>query len=255
MDQAIGRLLTTLTAQGQDQNTLIMFLSDNGGSPYDRGRQGTLPDPGATWEYGLGWAHVSCTPFRHYKRNMFNGGAATPFIAHWPAGLKPRGAVTDQRGHSIDLMATLMDVSGSTWPATFDGKPLAALPGKSLRPIFAGETRAPHEVLYFHLMDHRAVLAGDWKLASDWGRPWELFNMARDRTELRDLSASEPERLAQLTALWQEWWANKNPALLRSGGGEPIYRRLDDSTDRTQGGNSERDQALPKARKKQQQPP
>ncbi len=250
MDQAIGRVLATLKAQGQDQNTLIMFLSDNGGSPYDRGRRGTLPDPGAAWEYGLGWAHVSGTPFRHYKRNMFNGGATTPFIAHWPAGMKSRGAITDQRGHIIDVMATLMDVSDTTWPTTFEGKPLAPLAGKSLRPIFAGEARPPFDALYFHLMDHRAVLAGEWKLASDWGRPWELFNVAQDPTELSNLSAKEPQRVAHLTALWEKWWADKNPALLRSGGSEPAYRRLQDETFRTQGGNDEPDQAATKARKK-----
>lgn len=250
MDQAIGRVLATLKALGQDQNTLIMFLSDNGGSPYDRARRGTLPDRAAAWEYGLDWAHVSGTPFRHYKRNMFAGGATTPFIAHWPAGLKPRGAITEQRGHIIDVMATLMDVSGATWPTTFEGKPLAPLPGKSLRPIFAGETRAPHDALYFQLMDHRAVLAGEWKLAADWGRPWELFNVAADPTELHNLAASAPQRFAQMTALWEKWWGDKNPALLKSAGGEPVYRRLQDGTDGTQGGNNEPDQAAPKARKK-----
>jgi len=250
MDQAIGRVLATLKAQGQEQNTLILFLSDNGGSPYDRGRRGTLPDPAAAWEYGLGWAHVSCTPFRHYKRNMFAGGATTPFIAHWPAGITPRGVVTAQRGHIIDVMATLMDVSGTRWPSTADGQPLAPLPGKSLCPLFAGETRAPHDALYFQLMDHRAVLAGDWKLASDWGRPWELFNVATDPTELRDLASGDPKRFAQMTALWEKWWADKNPALLKAAGAEPVYRRLEDATDRTQGGNNEPDQATPKARKK-----
>lgn len=252
MDQAIGRVLAALKAQGQDENTLILFLSDNGGSPYDRGRRGTLPDPSAAWEYGLGWAHVSCTPFRHYKRNMFAGGATTPFIAHWPAGLKPRGLVTPQRGHIIDVMATLIDVSGTPWPSNFDGKPLAPLPGKSLRPIFAGETRAPHDALYFQLMDHRAVLAGDWKLASDWGRPWELFNVATDPTELNNLAATDPKRFAQMTALWEKWWADKNPALMKSGGSEPVYRRLGAGSDGTQGGNAEPDQAAPKSRKKKQ---
>ncbi len=250
MDQAIGRILAVLKAQGQDQNTLILFLSDNGGSPYDRGRRGTLPEPAAAWEYGLGWAHVSCAPFRHYKRNLFAGGATTPFIAHWPAGIKPRGTITTQRGHIIDVMATLMDVSGATWPAAFAGKPLAALPGKSLRPIFAGETRTPHEALFFQLMDHRAVLAGDWKLASDWGRPWALFNVASDPTELHNLAATDPQRSAQLQTLWEKWWSDKNPGLLRAAGTEPVYRRPFDANEGTQGGNDEPDQAAPKARKK-----
>ena len=255
MDQAIGRVLAHVKSLDQDSNTLVMFLSDNGGSPYDRGRRGTLPDPDAAWEYGLGWAHVSCTPFRHYKRNMFNGGVATPFIVYWPAAIKPRGAITSQRAHIIDLMATLVDVSGWSWPGEFDGKPLAALPGKSLRQVFAGETRAPHDTLYFHLMDHRAIIRGDWKLASDWNRPWELFNLASDRTELSDLSAKEPGRFHQLTAAWTNWWSGKNPGLFKSAGKEPAYRRLDDQTEGSQGANDEPDQTRPAPRKKGKQRP
>ena len=245
MDQAIGRVMAALKELGQEENTLVMFMSDNGGSPYDRGRRGTLPDRTASWEYGLGWANVSCTPFRHYKRNMFNGGACTPFIALWPAGIKPRGAITDQHGHIIDVMATLADVAGWSWPGQFDGKPLAALPGRSLRPIFAGEAAPPRPPLYFHLMDHRAVIAGEWKLVSDWGRPWELFNLAADRTELRDVSKGEPERFKELEQLWSAWWTRQNPNLLRASGGEPRYRPLNDQSERTQGGNDEGDQTGP----------
>jgi arylsulfatase len=248
MDQAIGRVLSTVKNLGEEQNTLVMFLSDNGGSPYDRGRRGTLPDPAATWEYGLGWAHVSCTPFRHYKRNMYNGGAATPFIACWPEGIKQRGTITDQQGHIIDLMATLVDVSDRPWPGEFDGEPIAPLPGRSLRPVFAGEIRAPHERLYFHLMDHRAVIQGDWKLASDWNRPWELFNLAGDRTELHDLAPQEPARFHELATIWSNWWSGKNPALFKSAGGEPVYRHLNDKADTTQGGNDEPDQTRPARR-------
>jgi arylsulfatase A-like enzyme len=92
MDQAIGRVLAKVRDLGEEDNTLVMFMSDNGGSPYDRGRRGTLPDPGASWEYGLGWANMSNTPFRHYKRNMFNGGSCPPFIACWPAVIRRHGA-------------------------------------------------------------------------------------------------------------------------------------------------------------------
>jgi arylsulfatase A-like enzyme len=241
MDQAIGRVLAALQALGQEENTLVMFLSDNGGSPYDRGRRGTLPDPAAAWEYGLGWAHVSCAPFRHYKRNMANGGATTPFVAYWPAGVKTPGAVIGQTSHIIDLMATLVDVARWSWPAEFDGKPLAPLPGQSLRPLLAGEARAPHAALYFQLMDHRALIQGDWKLVSDWNRPWALYHLATDRTELNDLSAREPERADRMVREWTAWWADKNPGLLRSAGAEPAYRHLDDRTEGSQGGRAEPD--------------
>ncbi len=107
MDQAIGRVIDCVTELGEFDNTLVMFLSDNGASPFDRRRGGTLPNRDAAWEYGLGWAHLCNTPFRHYKRNTYNGGSCTPLIAHWPAGMKtPVGSITDQPGHIIDLMAT-----------------------------------------------------------------------------------------------------------------------------------------------------
>jgi len=250
MAQAIGRVLARLKELGQDENSLVMFLSDNGGNPYDRGRSGTLPAPSAHWEYGLGWAHLSNTPFRHYERNMFNGGAATPFIAHWPAGLTARGTTTDQRAHIIDLMATLIDVSGGASPKEVGGQPLAPLPGKSLRPIFSGQTRPPHETLYFHLFDHRAVMAGDWKLVSDWGAPWELFNLSTDRTELRNLAQTESARTQALEKTWNEWWAAKPANLLHAAGAELRYRHPEDRTDTTQGGNDEADQAGRATRKK-----
>lgn len=245
MDQALGRVLARVKELGIAENTLVMFLSDNGGSPFDRGRSGTLPARDARWEYGLGWAHASNTPFRHFKRNMFNGGACTPFIAHWPRGITATNVITDQRAHIIDLMATVVDLAGWPWPAQFDGKPLGPLPGRSLRPIFAGGQRPAPETLYFHLLDHRAVIAGDWKLVSDWGQPWSLFNLANDRTELRDRSKEQPAQFDKLTRLWTEWWSDKNPGLFKSGGGEPVYRHLDDTTEATQRGTTESDEPRP----------
>ncbi|MDP4625325.1 MAG: arylsulfatase [Akkermansiaceae bacterium] len=234
MDQAIGRILTKVKELGQEENTLVMFMSDNGGSPYDRGRRGNLPDPGASWEYGLGWASLSNTPFQHYKRNMFNGGSCSPFIASWPAGIKQHGMITDQQAHIIDIMATLMDVSGSEWPKDSAGEPLAPLPGKSLLPIFSGETRTPHEALYFQLMDHRAIVVEDWKLVADWGQPWQLFSLAADRTEMHDLSKVHPEKMKQLEDKWNQWWETKNPKMFSFAGDEPTYRHLDDRSEKSQ---------------------
>lgn len=231
MDQAIGRVLAKVKDLGEEENTLVMFMSDNGGSPYDRGRRGTLPDPGASWEYGLGWASLSNTPFRNYKRNMFNGGSCTPFVVSWPAVIMEHGAITDQQAHIIDIMATLMDASDSEWPKESAGEPLAPLPGKSLLPIFSGKTRTPHEALYFQLMDHKAIVAGDWKLVSDWGQPWQLFSLADDRTETNDLSKVHPERMKQLEDKWNRWWETKNPKMFNSAGKEPTYRRLNDRSE------------------------
>ncbi len=224
MDQAIGRVLDTVKALGEESNTVVMFLSDNGANPYDRARSGTLPNRNAQWAYGLGWSNASGTPFAHYKRNMFNGGACTPFIAYWPAGLTVSNTITEQRGHIIDLMPTLMDLAQATWPQQYQGQPLAPLPGKSLVPIFKGNTRTPHAALYFQLYDHRAVIAGNMKLVSDWGRPWQLFDLSTDRTEQNDLAAQQPQTANNLKALWQTWWGDKDPDLLTASGSEPKYR-------------------------------
>ncbi len=232
MDQAIGRVLAKVAEFGQEKNTLVIFLSDNGPSPYDHGRASDrqiepLLNGTGHLGYGLGWANLSATPFRHYKRNMFNGGSATPCIVSWPAAVKVPGTITDQPAHIIDLMATLVDVAGSNQPPQPAVATKATLPGKSLRPILLGEQRAPHDALYFQLFDHRAVIVGDLKLVSDWNRPWQLFNLSNDRTELNDLSREQPADFARLEKRWNDW-AAVTATRLRDAGGEPIYRRLKD---------------------------
>ena len=245
MDQAIGRVLAKVKQFGQEDNTLVIFLSDNGANPFDHGNvqdrslepllKGTIH-----LGYGLGWANLSETPFRHYKRNMFNGGSCTPCIAYWPAVVKQHGAITDQRAHIIDLMATLVDVGGGKWPTEVAGTHIAPLPGKSLLPILDGQQCPPHETLYFQLFDHRAVISGDLKLASDWGRPWELFSLATDRTELHDLAKAQPEQASRLEKLWHDWAATTDTRL-HSAGGEPIYRHLADDKEKFVGGGPDGD--------------
>ena len=250
MDQGIGRVLAEVKKLGQEDNTLVIFLSDNGANPFDHGplqarNAAPVLKSKGNLGYGLGWANLSETPFRHYKRNMFNGGSSTACIANWPAVLKQPGLITDQRAHIIDLMATIVDVGGGQWPAELDGQKLDPLPGRSLRPILLGEQRPPHEALYFQLLDHRAVISGDLKLVSDWGRPWELFNLATDRTELHDLTKTQPEQTARLEKLWNDWAKKSGARLSTSGEGEPVYRRMTDAKEKFIGGNgSDEDETL-----------
>ena len=214
LDQQIGRLISHLKEKGLFENTLIMFCSDNGACPFERTRgKDKMPwDPESYWTYDTGWAHAGNTPFRWYKQNQHEGGISSPMIAHWPAGLKTKpGSITDQPGHLVDFMPTVLDVCGATRKRKFRHAPPShaeivaePLQGKSLRPIFDGDQREPHEYLYFHFSNNRAIRVGDWKLTSARGGPWELYDLDADRTELNDLAKSKPEKTAELKALWHQ---------------------------------------------------
>ncbi len=135
MDRQIGRIVDHLEQTKQLDNTLIVFLSDNGGCPFERtkGKDKMPWDPASHWTYDQGWAHAANTPFRWYKQNQHEGGISTPMIAHWPAGLKTKpGTITHQTAHLVDLYATAMDLAGSTRPDTFEGEALKPLRGLSL---------------------------------------------------------------------------------------------------------------------------
>lgn len=236
MDQAIGRVLDQVKAMGEERNTLVVFLSDNGGSASDpstapRTPAALLAENGAGLDgywVGLGWSNASNTPFQRYKCGMGNGGIATSCIASWPDVIKQPGGICDERSHIIDLMATIADVGKVDREAAF-GKQLAAkLPGKSLMPLLKGEPREAHDALYFHLFRNRAIVAGDYKLVTDWESPWKLFSTTADRTELHDLSAEQPELAAKLRKQWEDWYANVREKRFTDGSGFPRYRRIDD---------------------------
>jgi arylsulfatase A-like enzyme len=211
MDQDIGRLLGKLKEWKIEENTLVIFLSDNGGNPYDRTGKRNIPPggPDSAWEYGIAWANLSNTPFRLYKRNQHEGGIATPFIARWPAVIKNRGGMSDQPAHIIDIMATCVQLAGIDYHALLEEKKESAAPplvGKNLEPIFEGQKWEGHDALFFQLRDHRAVRAGPWKLSSHEGKPWELYRMDEDGTEVHDLAAKNPEKVKELEALYDRWW-------------------------------------------------
>jgi arylsulfatase len=235
MDQGIGRVLDALEQTGQMDNTLIVFLSDNGAcaevltdewqGPYLRrqtraGRKVTVGNedkrvlPGAEetfMSYGRGWANASNTPFKLFKHDTYEGGISSPFIVHWPEGLDQSGRTTDQRSQLIDLMATFVDVSGAAYPKTFNGQRIAGLPGKSLTPIFQGGGLEDRP-LFFEHEGNRAVFLGDWKLVAQHGRPWSLYQIRQDRTEVNDVAADHPEIAAALLEQY-EAWATENYVL------------------------------------------
>jgi len=213
MDQGVGKIVDTLTKNKQLQNTLILYLQDNGACAEGMGRAGnksgaTLPMPGPTdtfIAYGQSWANVSNTPFRYYKHFVHEGGIATPLIAHWPAGIKRPGELEHQPGHLIDVMATCVDLSGAKYPTEFAGKTIQPMEGRSLVPALDGRA-IRREAIFWEHEGNRALRVGKWKLVAKGPRgPWELYDMEQDRTEVHDLAAAQPERVREMTTLWQRW--------------------------------------------------
>ncbi len=212
MDYGIGKVLNKLKEIGAQENTLVLFLSDNGGCAeggpvgFDNRKNG-LPPGGVDsyMSYGLSWANASNTPFRRYKHWVHEGGIATPLIAHWPAVIKNGGSLTSQPGHIIDIMATCLDVAEARYPKTHKGRQLTLLEGKSLLPIFKGKKRQGHKAIYWEHEGNRAVRQGKWKLVAAHGGPWELYDLKADRTELNNLAQKYPQKVGQLKAMYESW--------------------------------------------------
>jgi arylsulfatase len=235
VDQGIGRLNKKLKQLGIADDTLVMFMSDNGGCPFDRRREGTPGEPDSFWEYGPAWATLSNTPYRLYKRNQHEGGIATPMIANWPAGIKQTDRWSDVPGHLIDIMPTVLELAQMEYPSSHKGKPLPPLPGRSLVPIFQGKDPKDRDAIFLHYSSHRAMIAGKWKLASAFNRPWELYRLDLDRTETNNLAKKHPEKLAELKARYMRWWKDmdQRPFTLRTGkDGVPPYRSVLDKSKR-----------------------
>jgi arylsulfatase len=216
MDQNIGRLNQKLIELGQKENTVIMFLSDNGASHESIGGNGFLPeiieankkpssDPSSFTAYGYKGAILSNTPFRSFKHWEYEGGTATPFIAYGPS-IVQSGRVSDQPGHIIDLMATCLDLAGSKYPEKFKGNSIKPTEGESLVPLFKGKKWKGHEALFFEHEGNRAVRQGDWKLVSEFPEnKWRLYQVSKDRIESNDLSDRFSGKVKELIALYNSW--------------------------------------------------
>jgi len=218
MDENIGRLLRRLRELGIIDNTLILFLSDNGCSAekgmfaFNYGKhkianyQQWRKMGGESVSQGRAWANASNTPFRLYKKWIHEGGIATPLIAHWPKGIKSKGKLTHQVGHVMDVMATCCEVAKAVYPKIYRRKEIGRLRGKTLLPIMQGKQRQGHEAIYWEHERHAGVRQGRWKLVSkDAEQHWELYDMENDRTEIRDLASAFPQRLEQMKAMWTAW--------------------------------------------------
>jgi arylsulfatase len=250
MDQGIGKIVAELKRTGRLDDTLIFFLQDNGGCAEAMGRnlamnrqdgprkekpslpiidaaalpnglvppqtrdgfpvrQGpnVMPGPSDTYvAYGQGWANASNTPFREYKHWVHEGGISTPLIAHWPQRISAKGELRKQPGHLIDLMATCVEISGAKYPA--EATPLEGL---SLLPAFADKELA-REAIYWEHEGNRAVRQSQWKLVAKHNQAWELYDIAADRIESRNLASEKPELVKDLSEKYTAWAARANVA-------------------------------------------
>ena len=227
LDDGVGQILDELKKLGIDQNTLIIFFSDNGacaeeidprwydvpsrmrdGRPVQAGNDdhSVFAGPDHVWQsYGVPWANVSAAPFRLYKHFAHEGGIAVPFIARWPAGIKGRGAVSAQLAHVTDIKATLIELAGVTHPDKYHGHHILPLEGESLLPVFEGQKRPDRSPIFWEHEGNRAVRQDQWKLVALQGKPWELYNMNADRTELTNLAGAYPEKVKAMSALYDAW--------------------------------------------------
>jgi arylsulfatase len=160
--------------------------------------------------YGQGWANVSNTPFREYKHWVHEGGISTPLIVHWPAGIDQTGDLVREPAHLIDIMATCVDLAGAAYPNHRNGQPIKPMEGLSLVPAFAGESLGRRTLFWEH-EGNRAIREGDWKLVAKGKEgDWELYNLADDRSELRNLASKYPDRVNELAAQWQAYAERAN---------------------------------------------
>lgn len=208
MDCEIGRVVEQLRAMRALDDTVLFFLSDNGASAEQMIRgDGHDPDapPGSARSFlclGPGWSSAANTPFRLHKSWVHEGGITTPLVVHWPRGIADRGGLRHNPGHLIDLAPTILDLAGGQWPATFAGQSVPPPPGKSLVPVFRRDNSVSREYLWWYHIGNRAIRVGQWKLVAPRRSPWELYDLATDRCEARNLAAQRPDKVAQLERLW-----------------------------------------------------
>lgn len=224
MDQGIGRLIDKLKKTGEYKNTLILFLADNGASSergyppgFDRpghnrnGEEIIYPNqkynrPGGelTWGYlGDAWAGALNAPFRYWKRESFEGGICSPFIMHWPEGLRGKeNTINYGVSHVIDILPTFLEITATSYPDTINGLKTTPIEGRSMLPLIKGEANATNDTLFWEHETGKALRIGDWKISALIGGEWELFNLAKDRTETNNLAAIMAKKVEEMEAVW-----------------------------------------------------
>lgn len=216
LDQNIGRLVRHLRQRDQLDNTLIVFFSDNGACPYNRMKSPGVPPGPANSDiaYDARWANMCNTPLRLYKQYAHEGGSSTPMIAHWPAGIpkSAAGTLTPLTSHLVDLMPTVVELAKAEYPQNIDGRAILPMEGVSLVPALTnGKTDRGDHPLFWEFAGNHAVRVGDWKLVAERSKDWELYDLATDRCETRNLAAEHPDQVRSLASAYDRW-ANRTGA-------------------------------------------
>ena len=256
MDEGIGQVVQAIKNKGQLDNTLIIYLQDNGacaealewvkkepaqtatkamayneiqtkmvpdvtreGKPVKLMKEAMPGPPESYTAYGLNWANVSNTPFREYKHWVHEGGISSPLIIHWPDKILDGGTLRSQPAHLIDIMATCLDVSGGSYPESYNGNKITPMEGISLVPVIE-KNELQREAIYWEHEGNRAVRMGKWKLVSKAAKRqpfkwddintletsnWELFDMEKDRTEMVNLATTHPKMVRKMADMWLAW--------------------------------------------------
>ncbi|MEM6628760.1 MAG: arylsulfatase [Bacteroidota bacterium] len=219
VDQNLGRLTEYLKNEGKWENTVFMFLSDNGGCAEMYDELGTKPmsfindvNFGGAVSYGIGWANASNTPFHEYKVRTYEGGIATPLIIHWPKGMQATpGSISHEATYLIDLMPTLLELTGASYPKTFhQGDSIHPLEGNSLLPLLTDKPYNSHEYLVWEHQGFQAIRKGKWKGVKQLeDTEWELYDLEVDRTETNNIADLHPTVVADLASYWEQWAKDK----------------------------------------------
>ncbi|MCG8697461.1 MAG: arylsulfatase [Bacteroidales bacterium] len=236
VDQGLGRIIAALEENNQFENTIIIFLSDNGASPeipqapgydrpgmtrdgrkilYDKEMTGHAGPQTTFTGMGRSWANAANTPFRYWKKESFRGGNNTPCVVHWPAGLKAKpGSITNETTHVIDILPTCLELAELKYPQNFNGENISKPSGLSLLQTLKGEEREGHEFLFFEHENGRAIIHDNYKLVSKtkghkhWNtfNSWELYDLSKDATETKNLEPENLEMVEKLSHQWKAWW-------------------------------------------------